>query len=150
MDGAFWIWGGSLFQRVGAINEKARSPYWVLVRGPWINYIEEDERRNLAEEEVRRETRSWRYLGARLWVILYTKSRILKVIREWTGSQCSERRMGDIWSCFLVKVHSGCCILNTLEWRQIRNREAGKEGVAIVQMGRDEGMSKSFSWGFVE
>ena len=71
----------------GAINEKARSPYRVLVRGPCINCIEEDERRNLAEEEDRRETRSWRYLGASLWVILYTKSRILKVIREWIGSQ---------------------------------------------------------------
>ena len=63
MDGAFWIWGGSLFQMVGAINEKTRSPYRGLVRGPWINCIEEDERRNLAEEEDRRETRSWRYLG---------------------------------------------------------------------------------------
>ena len=51
MDGAFWIWGGSLFQRVHGGNklEKARSPYRVLVRGPWINCIEEDERRNLAE-----------------------------------------------------------------------------------------------------
>ena len=63
MDGAFWIWGGSLFQRVGAINEKARSPYRVLVRGPWINCIEEDEWRDLTEEEKRREIRSWRYLG---------------------------------------------------------------------------------------
>ena len=25
--GHFGIWGGSLFQRVGAVNEKARSPY---------------------------------------------------------------------------------------------------------------------------
>ena len=43
---------------MGAINEKARSPYRVLVRGPFINCIEEDEWRNLAEEEDRRETRS--------------------------------------------------------------------------------------------
>ena len=33
-------------------------------------------------------------------LFLYTKSRILKVIREWTGSQCSEQRIGDILSRF--------------------------------------------------
>ena len=127
MDGAFWIWGGSLFQRVGAINEKARSPYQVFVRGPWINCIEEDERRNLEEEEDRRETRSWRYLGARLWVILHTKSRILKVIREWTGSQCSERRIGDImfpsvteyeWLIYQMKENWSCYII---PWYQLCN-----------------------------
>ena len=40
---------------------------------------------------------------------------------------------------------SGSCVLDTLEWGKIRNREASKEGVAIVQMGGDEGMDKSFS-----
>ena len=101
---AFWIWGGSLFQRVGAIHAKARSPYRVLVRGPCVNCIEDDERRGLAAEEDRSEIRSWRYWGARLCVVLYTRSRILNIIRELTGSQCNERRIGDMWSCFLVRV----------------------------------------------
>ena len=40
--------------------------------------------------------------------------------------------------------HSSCCILDTLEWRKIRYREAGEERVTIVQMGGDEGVNKFF------
>ena len=104
IDEAFWICGRSLFQRVGAMHEKAWALYRVLVCGPWIICIEEDEQRGLAEEEDRREIRAWRYWGARLCIILYTKSRILNVIRELFGSQCMARRTGDMWSSFLVKV----------------------------------------------
>ena len=43
---------GSLFQRIGAITEKARSPYLVIVRGPRVNC------------KVDKEIRSERYLGA--------------------------------------------------------------------------------------
>ena len=47
-----------MFQRAGAITEKARSPYWVLVRGPGVNCNVEDERRVRDEVRERRETRS--------------------------------------------------------------------------------------------
>ena len=55
---------GSLFQRVGAITEKARSPYLVEVRGPGVNCKVNDDRSGLKELEERKEIRSERYLGA--------------------------------------------------------------------------------------
>ena len=39
-----------------------------------------------------------------VYIVLYTRSRILNIICELTGSQCNERRIGDMWSCFLVRV----------------------------------------------
>ena len=55
---------GNLFQRIGAITEKARSPYLVAVRGPGVNCKVNDDRRGLKELEERKEIRSERYLGA--------------------------------------------------------------------------------------
>ena len=46
--------------------------------------------------------------------------------------------------------HSSCCILDTLEWRKIRYREAGEERVTIVQMGGDEGVNKFLFTSFSE
>ena len=61
--------------------EKARSPYFVEVRGPGVNCIEEDERRDLEEVVERKEMRSVRYLGACPFRILYVSRRILKDMR---------------------------------------------------------------------
>ena len=52
---------GSLFQRRGAITEKVRSPYLVIVRGPRVNCKGDDDRRGLKELEQRKEIRSERY-----------------------------------------------------------------------------------------
>ena len=58
------MYAGRLFQRIGAITEKARSPYLVAVRGPGTNCKVNDDRRGLKELEERKEIRSERYLGA--------------------------------------------------------------------------------------
>ena len=101
-----WICTGSLFQRIGAITEKARSPYLVIVRGPRVNCKVDDDRRGLKELEHRKEIRSVRYLGAWPWRILYVRRRTLNVIRWCMGSQWRERNIGVMCTDFLERVTS--------------------------------------------
>ena len=76
-----------MFQRIGAFTEKARSPYFVTVRGPRVNCKVDDDRRGLKELEERKEIKSERYLGAWPSRILYVRRRTLNVIRWCMGSQ---------------------------------------------------------------
>ena len=75
------MWAGREFQREGAIAEKARSPYFVDVRGPGLNCIVNEEQRGLEEVLERKEMRSVRYFGACPFRIVYVSRRTLKDIR---------------------------------------------------------------------
>ena len=123
----------SLFQKIGAITEKARSPYLVIVRGPRVNCKVDDDRiRGLKELEQRKEISSERYIGAWPWIILYVKRRTLNVIRWCVGSQWRERNIGGYVLRISLESNMPCSsILYSLKWKYIGMNEEGQKRSCI-------------------
>ena len=94
---------GREFQRRGAMDEKARSPYPLrCVIGTWRLMPVVDDRR--PGRRRRRSMREVTYLGARPWTALKVRRRILNSILYPIVSQCNSFRTGVMWSYFLVPV----------------------------------------------
>ena len=101
-DRAFLISCGILFHSVGAAIAKARSPYdFKRLRGTCRSSWSDDHRALFGWYSIKR---SSRYCGASSWMHLYVSVRILKMIRLFMGSQCSEFNTGVMCSNFLVLV----------------------------------------------
>ena len=81
-----------LFQSFGAIDEKARSPYRVRVRGPGARsrWMCEEDLSLRVQVDTLGEMRAVMYEGARPCFALKVRRRILNVIRCEIGSQCSD------------------------------------------------------------
>ena len=92
-------WAGRAFQIEGAAWRKARLAKTVLATSTWRR-IFELVRRDLGA--VWKLSRSARYAGFLVVIVLYVWRAILKLIREATGSQCRSASTGVMWSRFLV------------------------------------------------
>ena len=105
------ILGGSWFHNSGALAAKALSPsVTILVLGRTSRALSAD----LSLREGKwGDKRSEIYPGASPFSDLKTNKLTLKSILNMTGSQCSEARIGVIWSYLLVFVRTLAAVFCT-------------------------------------
>ena len=72
-----------------------------------------------------------KYVGANPWMNLYTRSRILKMIRHLTGNQWRYlmTQIGVMWSCFLVCVmcRTALCWISCRRWMSLSGKLKSNE-----------------------
>ena len=138
----FLMLGGREFQRRGAERLKALAPMVVRWAGGTVRLMDEAD---LSDREgVLMWRRSERYGGERLWMALKVWSRILKLMRDLTGSKLLQNRC-DVIDGWDPGDDAGSRVLNQLEFVGELVGETKEKVVTIVQAGCDQSVDQDGS-----